>query len=156
MEPDVGGDRRHLRERRAEVFRKIDDLVQRGHLAKLGRHHLLTRTTVLPGRKRPVSFTVKCLETNTLRFAQSFRTLRVLDYQEKAARPCHFRWRETLQVVNKAAYAAQLQLIYAELQKDSDSDGNIRGRPYASRSGHSNRTGPAAHAAGCRRRLLWR
>lgn len=42
LEPDMGGDRQHLRERRAEAFRKIDDLVRRGRLVKAGRHQLLT------------------------------------------------------------------------------------------------------------------
>ncbi len=40
LEPDHGGDRRHLRDRRAEVFRKIDDLVRCGKLVKLGRYGL--------------------------------------------------------------------------------------------------------------------
>lgn len=42
LESDLGGDRRDLRERRAEVFRQIDDLVRRGRLVKLGRYRLLT------------------------------------------------------------------------------------------------------------------
>lgn len=42
LEPDLGGDRRDLRERRAEVFRQIDRMVQRGQLMKLGRYRLLT------------------------------------------------------------------------------------------------------------------
>lgn len=42
LEPDLGGDRRDLRERRAELFRRIDDLVRRGRLVKVGRYRLLT------------------------------------------------------------------------------------------------------------------
>jgi hypothetical protein len=41
LEPDLGGDRRDLRRRRAEVFKKIDDLVRRGRLVKVGRYRLL-------------------------------------------------------------------------------------------------------------------
>lgn len=41
LEPDLGGDRRDLRRRRAEVFRKIDDLVRRGQLVRFGRYRLL-------------------------------------------------------------------------------------------------------------------
>ena len=39
--PDLGGDRRDLRRRRAEVFKRIDDLVRRGRLVKVGRYQLL-------------------------------------------------------------------------------------------------------------------
>jgi hypothetical protein len=41
LEPDLGGDRRDLRRRRAEVFKKIDDLVRRRKLVKVGRYQLL-------------------------------------------------------------------------------------------------------------------
>ena len=37
LEPDLGGDGRDLRKRRAEVFRRIDGLVRRGRLTKVGR-----------------------------------------------------------------------------------------------------------------------
>jgi hypothetical protein len=42
LEPNLGGDRRDLRRRRAEVFKRIDDLVRRGQLVKVGRYQLLS------------------------------------------------------------------------------------------------------------------
>lgn len=51
LEPDLGGDRRDLRKRRAEVFRQIDNLVRRGRLTKVGRFKVAISTTSPNGSK---------------------------------------------------------------------------------------------------------
>lgn len=51
LEPDLGGDRRGLRKRRAEVFRQIDDLVRRRRLTKVGRFMVANLATSATGSK---------------------------------------------------------------------------------------------------------
>jgi hypothetical protein len=51
LEADFGGDRRDLRKRRAEVFRRIDGLVRRGRLTKVGRFKVAISATSATGSK---------------------------------------------------------------------------------------------------------
>lgn len=51
VEPDLGGDRRDLRKRRAEVFRQIDKLVRGRRLVKAGRFRVAISATSATGSK---------------------------------------------------------------------------------------------------------
>jgi hypothetical protein len=51
LEPDLGGDRRDLRKRRAEVFRQIDKLVRGRRLVKAGRFRVAISATSATGSK---------------------------------------------------------------------------------------------------------